>query len=448
MRILCVGGGSGGHVTPIVAVVERLRNCHSGLDPETSDVDNSTSFPDPNVFRAEKLSSQIRNQISTGSSNPNLNHENFSGKTEGLIKEVESPSPLDIRVWVDKNFAPQTRDLLGKKTHVDVIASGKLRRYANLTWRHRWLSWYHLMRTHLPNLIDFFKIIGGFFQSFFKLIFWRPDVVFAKGGYVCLPVGIAATLLRIPLVIHDSDSVPGLTNRILARWATAIGTGSPVENYPSYPKKITKFIGIPVRPEIRQLNDKEKQTIKKQLSLDPEKRTIFVTGGGGGAQIFVDVFKQIASEILEAKTQIVLQTGKGRSFTPDKNLRADFFVHEFIVDEYASLMNVSDILVTRAGVTSLAEAAVVTVPTIIVPSPYLSGDHQTKNAAVYGKADAAVVLEQFDLEKDPEILLAKISEILNEEKLRESLRQNIAKFAKPDALQKMTEMILVAAKKN
>jgi len=85
------------------------------------------------------------------------------------------------------------------------------------------------------NIVDFFKVVGGFFQSLYKLVVWRPDIVFTKGGYVCLPVGIAAHVLRIPLVIHDSDAHPGLTNRILSQWATAIATGAPLEYY-QYPK--------------------------------------------------------------------------------------------------------------------------------------------------------------------------------------------------------------------
>ncbi|MCL2037594.1 UDP-N-acetylglucosamine--N-acetylmuramyl-(pentapeptide) pyrophosphoryl-undecaprenol N-acetylglucosamine transferase [Candidatus Saccharibacteria bacterium] len=455
MRILCVGGGSGGHVTPIVAVVEELRHASfADLIGESSErLPEAPSAPHPYNFRAEESSSKIRNQISTGSSNPDLNHDDSSGKSEdaerkGVSSQIDNTSNLNIRIWTDKKFATQTRGLVDNQTRVDVIASGKLRRYANLTFWHKWFSWYHLTKTHLPNLIDLFKIVSGFFQSLVKLIIWRPDVVFAKGGYVCLPVGVAAHVLRIPLVIHDSDSVPGLTNRILARWAAAIGTGSPVENYPSYPKKKTKFVGIPVRPEIKKLSVGEKRQTKKSLNLDPKKELVFVMGGGGGAQIFTDTFQRIAPEIVQQNAQIVLSTGKGKNFTPDKNITKDFFVYEFLTDKYALTMNACDIFVTRAGVTGLAEAATVGVPTIIVPSPYLSSDHQTKNAAVYEKADAAIVLNQFDLEKDPEILTQAIGNILHDTKLRDKLRRNIPKFAKPDALHDMVKMILEAAKKS
>jgi len=487
-RILCVGGGSGGHVTPIVAVVEELRSslraqrsnqcaCHSGLDPESSNCDvianevkQSNNNPTAASRNVSPSSDLARKTSYTGQPvEPHFGKENKSSlpKSEpiGVVRNIrlQQPNlvdddeenrvgalastdkqPLDIRIWTGKRFAVQTRGLVDDQTRVDVIASGKLRRYANLTFWHKWFSWYHLTKTHLPNLIDLFKIVIGFFQSLAKLIFWRPDVIFAKGGYVCLPVGVAAALLRIPLVIHDSDSVPGLTNRILARWAAVVGTGSPVENYPNYPRVKTKFVGIPVRPEIRKLSDEEKRQLKKSLNLDPENELIFVMGGGGGAQVFTDTFQKIAPEIVKRNAQIVLSTGKGKSFTPDKNIAKSFFVYEFLSDNYAATMNACDIFVTRAGVTSLAEAATVGVPTIIVPSPYLSGDHQTKNAAVDEKADAAIVLKQLDLEKDPKILARAVSDILRDTKLRDKLKRNMAKFAKPDALSDMVKMILRA----
>ena len=109
------------------------------------------------------------------------------------------------------------------------------------------------------------RVLVGLIQSLVKLAVWRPDVVFCKGGYVGLPVGLVAHWYHIPLVIHDSDTVPGLTNRLLARHATAIGTGSPVKNYPSYPKGITKYIGIPVGNQERQLSGAERRKMSARL---------------------------------------------------------------------------------------------------------------------------------------------------------------------------------------
>ncbi|HZJ34543.1 MAG TPA: glycosyltransferase, partial [Candidatus Angelobacter sp.] len=151
MKILAVGGGSGGHVTPVVAVLRELRRAHP---------------------------------------------------------------KAEIQFWCDNKFAVQAREIMSNfdaKIPVYTIIAGKLRRYHHLSAM-RQLLWPSLV---LSNIRDSFLVVVGFLQSVVKLITWRPDVVFTKGGYVCLPVGIAARILRIPLVIHDSDAHPGLTNRIL-----------------------------------------------------------------------------------------------------------------------------------------------------------------------------------------------------------------------------------------
>lgn len=400
MKILLVGGGSGGHVTPIIAIAKKLHELKPGAQ---------------------------------------------------------------IKIWTDKKFAEQTHSLAPKFAKVEIISSGKLRRYANLGFFNKYFSWYHLTHTHLPNLRDSFRILRGFFQSLSRLKRWRPDVIFCKGGYVCLPVGIAAHLLKIPLVIHDSDTVPGLTNRVLGRYAAAIATGAPVENYPNYPKKITRFVGIPVRESFRKLSESDKRKTRQQLDLDPTKSLILVAGGGGGATIFSRMFREIAPEIIDKfNAQIFLITGKGRGFdvgdvvqnydeNTAKSLRRNFIVREFITDEYADLLNSCDVFVSRAGATSLAEAATSQAATIIVPSPYLAGDHQTKNAEIFARAGAAIALKQNktdDLrdEKLTHEMAREIEKLLSadSEKIRQKLSENLAKFAKKDALGDISEMILVA----
>ena len=164
MKILAVGGGSGGHVTPVVAVLHELKN-----------------------------------------------------QNDSVV----------IRFWCDRTFASHARSIIkhfDASMSVQTIYSGKFRRYNNVS------LWRQVTRPSIVlfNIRDFFLVAIGFVQSVVKLLFWRPDVIFTKGGFVCLPVGMAAKLLGIPLVIHDSDAHPGLTNRILATWATTIATGEPL----------------------------------------------------------------------------------------------------------------------------------------------------------------------------------------------------------------------------
>ena len=391
MRILCVGGGSGGHITPIVAVIDKLLN------------------------------------------------------KKGQTRKGEN---YDIRVWCDRKFAPQAKKLLADDDiRVDIIAAGKLRRYANLKWWYRWFSPYHIIHTHIPNLIDMFKIAGGFIQSFVKLLVWRPDVVFCKGGYVSLPVGVVAHLYHIPLVIHDSDTVPGLTNRVLAKYADAIGTGAPVENYPSYPKQITKFVGVPVRNNVKSISKDEQAKLKDELELDAKRPLILAMGGGLGAVAINNAMIDIGKKLVDDGYQVVLLTGRGHDVDVPRGVKKFFHAYDFS-NKIVEYEQVADVVVTRAGATTMAELAAISVPTIIVPSPYLSGDHQSKNAEVYAKAEAAVVVNEFDMKDDPNVLYKAISDLLNDDKRRVKLSQNLHGFAKGNALDVMVDMIIEAPREH
>ena len=370
-----MGGGSGGHVTPIVAVCHKLQQ----------------QAPD-----------------------------------------------AELRVWCDRRFADRLREMLGQSVRVDAIVSGKFRRYANLTLAQHLK--HHLFRTHLRNIVDIFKIATGFVQSFVKLLLWRPDVVFCKGGFVCLPVGLAARCLRIPLVIHDSDTVPGLTNRVLSRFATKIGTGAPTENYPNYPKDRTHYVGIPVRDEIRVFTATEKAAAKTKLGFDAHKLLILAVGGGGGANALNRMVAGAAPELTGQGAQILLLAGKGKSDLIEAN--DNFHVVEFMTDEFITALAAADIAITRAGATALAEFAAINMPIVIVPSPHLAGNHQTKNAAVYAKAKAGIVLDQREADKQPKLLLDAITSLLASPQLRTELGHNLRQFSRPDALDEMVRMIL------
>ncbi|MDR1969969.1 MAG: glycosyltransferase [Candidatus Nomurabacteria bacterium] len=381
MRILCVGGGSGGHITPIAAIVSDLRK--------------------------------------------------------------EKPC-VDTRVWCDRKFVRRTRQLIGRDIRVSVIVSGKYRRYANLSFASH--VRYHLVKTHLANFVDVFKVGFGFLQSFFKLIVWRPSVIFCKGGFVCVPVGLAARMLRIPLVIHDSDSVPGLANRILARYASRIGTGLPIENYPNYKKDITKYVGIPVRQGFKVYNAKQKAKAKENFGFLPNKKLVVVVGGGLGSRNLNQAALDAAPNIVEAGLQMLIVSGADKPLVIDENLQPNVREVSFIADRMPELLGAADIVVTRAGAAFLAELAAVAASIIIVPNRHLAGDHQTKNADIYKTADAALVIDSRELEKSAAPLADSILRIANDDSLNKKLSQNLHKFAKPDALEQMIKMILGVAK--
>lgn len=327
---------------------------------------------------------------------------------------------------------------------VETIFSGKFRRYHNLP------VWRQLLRPVsiiLPNLRDGFFVICGFVQSMIKLTLWRPDVVFTKGGFVCLPVGFAAKLLKIPLVIHDSDAHPGLTNRVLAKWATQIATGAPLKHYP-YPKAISRYVGIPISTEFTPMNDAERAGIKKELGFDPRRPLIVVTGGGLGARRINDAVAKRLDEILDIASVILIsgndQYDEMRAVTPEADDR--FQLHAFVSSGMASMLGAADVVVTRAGATTLLELAALARPTILVPNGYLTGGHQLKNAAAYAENGAVEVIDEHELEANPQLLVDMLTSLLvNPEQLKR-MSKAFHEFAKPNAAIEMADMIESAVK--
>ncbi len=323
---------------------------------------------------------------------------------------------------------------------VSKISAGKFRRYANLSlWRH--LTTWHIV---WGNISDSIKIIAGFFQSLWVIMRFQPDVVFTKGGYVCLPVGLAAWILRKPLVIHDSDTRPGLTNRVLARFATVIATGAPLENYSYKPAK-SHYTGVPISADFKPVNDSAIASYKKQLGIDSGKTLIVAFGGGLGSVAINDAMATLASR-LSSQYVIYNITGKNninRAVQRGKGLDT-YQPVAFVYDGMFPVLAAADIVITRASATALQELAGLKKPVIAVPAHHL-GD-QRKNAQVFEKAKAVRVLSDADL-KDSDHVYSTVTAILNDDKARDSLAQNIHAFAKPHAAEDLAKLIEEAARR-
>lgn len=378
MKILAVGGGSGGHVTPIVAVLRELKKHHQ---------------------------------------------------------------KAEVRFWCDFKFAPQARSIMAQfdnKLPIERIFSGKFRRYHHLKW------WQHftIPSVLFPNILDTLFLGLGVIQSLVKLTLWRPDVVFAKGGFVCLPVGVAARMLHIPLVIHDSDAHPGLTNRVLGRWAEVIGTGAPLKYY-SYPEGKARYVGIPVGEEFVPFSDERRRIEKTKLGLNPKLPLVVITGGGLGAKRINDaVIKRLAS-MLELSS-VILISGTGQydellPLTPQNDER--FQLHAFVSKDMAEMLGAADIVVARAGATTLLELAAAARPTILVPNGNLTGGHQLKNAKVYTDAGAVEVIDDRELEANPQILVDAIGALLANPVKQKQMAEVFHAMAKPEAASEMAAII-------
>jgi UDP-N-acetylglucosamine--N-acetylmuramyl-(pentapeptide) pyrophosphoryl-undecaprenol N-acetylglucosamine transferase len=362
-----------------------------------------------------------------------------------VLKELRSEEPdVELRFWCDTGFVQQASKIVGAfdaTIPVETIMSGRLRRYHHLTfWQH--ITWFSLMR---QNFVDSFKVIGGFFQSFWKLLLWRPDVVFTKGGFVCLPVGMAAHLLRIPLVIHDSDAHPGLTNRVLSRWATKIATGSPLEYYP-YPKDRSYYVGIPISEKFEHYNSTKQAAAKKRWKVDADAPLIVVTGGGLGAKRLNETVIAALPE-LEKLGSVILVAGAGHYETLRNSVKdtSKFQLHAFI-DTMPDLLAASDIVVARAGATTIQELAALEKPTILVPNAALTGGHQLKNAAVYGDAQVALVLDEDAMVEKPKLLVDAVRFYLKDPKTTRTMAHRFGIYAKPDAAKDVAHLILSATK--
>lgn len=330
---------------------------------------------------------------------------------------------------------------------VEIIAAGKLRRYHGMS------LWRHLTQVRailLPNIIDGFKLSVGFVQSLIRLWRYKPDVVFTKGGFVCLPVGLASRLFSIPLVIHDSDAHPGLTNRLLSKYATRIATGAPLKYY-TYPKDRTTYTGIPVITSASAVSTDEQVSLKAQLGFDRHEPLVLVTGGGLGAKRLNDTVTTVLDDLL-AFTSVALVAGKtNKADVPRGRSKATrkFKAYGYVPSgEMIRLMNAADVVVTRAGATTLLELALLKKPTVIVPNDLLTGGHQTKNAAVYEHAGAAMVLKEADLTLNPLSLVDGINAVLLNKRLMRSLSKKIGELAKPNAARDMADIIVSVAKKH
>lgn len=359
-----------------------------------------------------------------------------------VLRELKKRHPkLEIQFWCDNKFAPQAKGIMAhfdESIPVRRIFSGKFRRYHYLKW------WQHftIPSVLFPNIFDSLLVGLGFLQSLVMLLFWRPDVVFAKGGFVCLPVGMAAKVLRIPLVIHDSDAHPGLTNRILSKWATAIGTGAPLKYY-SYSASRARYVGIPISEAFVPLSDVQRQAAKAKLGVDPEKPLVVVTGGGLGAKRINDVVIKRLDSLLELSS-VILISGTGqydelRAITPENDDR--FQLHAFVSDGMADMLGAADIVVARAGATTLLELAAVARPTILVPNGNLTGGHQLKNAAVYADEGAVELLDEHELDANPQLLVDTVSMLLANPTRQQVMAKAFHAMAKPEAARDMADII-------
>ena len=301
----------------------------------------------------------------------------------------------------------------------------------------------------LSNFLDYVKTFIGIIQATWQLYRIFPDVVFSKGGYAAFPTTVAAKLLGIPVIIHESDAHPGKANIIASKWAKLIAVSYP-EVVDFFPKSIDskKFVltGNPVRPEILK---PLREGAHEFLGLSPSLPTLLVLGGSSGAQAINDVVIDALGELVD-KYQIIHQTGS-ENFDYVKSLADAKLAKSPYADGYKPFgylsalamrmsFGISSLVVTRAGSGVIFEIAGVGLPSIMIPIPEDVSHDQTYNAFAYAKSGAATVLKQKNLTVN--LLINEVERIMNDPALWQEMSKSAKRFAKPDAARKIAEVIL------
>ena len=371
MKIVLVGGGSGGHFYPLIAV-------------------------------AEAIQKEAREKLILA---PQLFYI--------------APEPWDEEALFANNI-----------TYIKSPA-GKMRRYPSV-----------------HNFLGIFTTLAGTFWSMITLFKIYPDVVFSKGGYASVPTVLAAHYLRIPIVIHESDARVGRANLLASRYAfrIAVAFESVTESLPLKVRSKVAVTGIPIR-NILTLGDEE--GAKQLLGLEPNIPTIFILGGSLGSQRINDMILTALPDLVSF-ANIIHQTGKDNftdvqkesSVILDKNPHASRY-HPFSYlgpEPMRQSATAADLIVSRAGSTSITEIALWKKPAILIPIPEKVSHDQRTNAYAYAHTGAAIVLEEENM--TPHVLLSEIRRIAGDPALAKSMGAKGSSFGNPDAAKIIAQELL------
>ncbi len=291
------------------------------------------------------------------------------------------------------------------------------------------------------NIFDLLKAIVvlplSFAEAFIQILSFKPDVVLGVGGYVTGPVIAAAKLLGKTTVIHEQNSIPGLANRKLGILADSVCTSIP-ESGKFFPAKKITFTGNPVRKPILEL-------AKKGTGKDSTNLILLVLGGSQGAHRVNELVMEALTnhkDCISVELKVIHQTGAtdfDRVKDTYRRNGVDAIVQPFFQD-MVSVYKDADLLVSRAGATTLAELAVLGKPAILIPYPFAADNHQDKNADYYAKEGGCVKFVENSL--DGQILAEQVEKILVNEEQRLKMAEKMKKLSHPEAAAKIVDVCL------
>ncbi len=289
-------------------------------------------------------------------------------------------------------------------------------------------------RLTFKNVSFVFKLIDSMIKARNIVRQFKPDAVVGVGGYASGPVLRVASNRNIPTIIQEQNSFPGLTNRILSKKVSKICVAYPgMERF--FPASKIILTGNPIRSNLLQAITREDAA--KYFGLDPDKKVVFVTGGSLGARTINQGMLAGYDQLVKENVQVIWQTGKYyyremKDAVPENdNIKLMAFV-----DRMEAAFALADVVVSRAGASVISEIALLGKAALFVPSPNVSEDHQTKNAMALVKEDAAEMVEDKQVSAE---LVHKILSLVKDEKRLAQLKNNVNKFAMPDAAKVIVE---------
>lgn len=299
----------------------------------------------------------------------------------------------------------------------------------------------------IDNLSFPFKLISSMCKARKILKRFRPDVVIGVGGFASGPTMKTAASMRIPIVIQEQNSFPGVTNKIVAKKAEKICVA--YDNMDKwFPEDRIVLTGNPLRNNIKPLDGKRSEGVEF-FGLNPDKKVILLVGGSQGA---LGINKGISAKLdafVGNDCQMIWQTGKhyydrAVKEVEEKGLQ-DRIKCTVFIDRMDLAYAAADVVISRAGAMSISELSLLNKAVVFVPLPTAAEDHQTKNAQRLVDADAAMIVKNNETE---EKLLHVVFELLDDEDRQNKMRENILKFAKPDAAEDIVDQIELVLNKN
>ncbi len=291
----------------------------------------------------------------------------------------------------------------------------------------------------LSNLLFPFKLVSSYFTAGKIVKRFNPHAVVGTGGYASGPIMLAATRNKIPSLIQEQNSYAGLTNKQLGNKVQRVCVAyNGMEKY--FPKDKLLFTGNPVRKDILDTESKRDRAIS-HFGFNSNERTLLILGGSLGSRTINESILAGINKLIDSQIQVIWQTGKIyfeniKEQTKEKDLK------RIRINDFLNQMDIAyaaaDVVISRSGALAISELCLAKRPSILVPSPNVAEDHQTKNAMALVNIDAAVLIRDEDAK---EVLVDEVLKLIFDLERCETLSENIAKLAKPNAAEEIVTEI-------